>query len=193
MTPWRLPIPRAWRPAGAGVLVAAWILLLLIPIWRGMLEAGSARQALARQLREARQGIAELPQLIQREQALRDALRAIPRPLVQERVPALLDEVAAVARAQGLTVEMVRPPTTPPAKKGRQQAPSAETATEYAIIPVEILGWAGYHDVGRFLAALETAPPMYRVRTLVMEADRRSPERARVAVTVEASVAVSPL
>lgn len=147
------------------------------------------RQQALRQLREQ---AAQLPQWTQRYEALRGALQAVPRPLAQERLPALLDQLSTMAKTSGVVVEVARPAPPKALKKGADRG-AADSAADELVIPIEILGRAGYHDVGRFLERLEAARPLCRVETLTVEADRRDPAHHHVAMVVNVYLAVTSL
>lgn len=176
---------------GVAGLVGWW--LLVLPQWRGVAVVRPKVVALRQQLREAHQGIVQLTSLQTKAEGLRAALKAHPRALAQERMPVILDDIAALAKARGITVDAVRPSVVKGAAsaKGRGRAPPP-AAADHLVIPIEILGRAGYHDIGAFVDALESAEQLYQVRALSIEAERKDPERHRVTMTLAAYLAVSP-
>lgn len=191
MAPAPVPTKRTVGIALGVLGFLAWWGLILWPQWRVIADVRPKVVTLRQQLRETRDGIAQIAQWRAKEQALRTSLKAHPRSLAQERMPVILDEVAALAKARGPTVDTVRPTATKGvAAKNRAASVEAETA-EYLVIPIEILGRAGYHEVGAFLDALEHTEQLYQVQTLTIEADRKSIERHRVVMTIDAYLAVT--
>lgn len=173
-----------------GVMI--WWGIIALPQWRGLAQTGPKVSVLRRQLRETREGMAQIAQWRAKEQALRAALQAHPRTLAQERMPVILDDVAALAKAHGITVETVRPTVVKGVSSTKKRGGKVEgTTTDYLVIPIEILGRAGYHDVGAFMDALEHAGQLYQVHTLTIEAERKNPECHRVTMTVYAYLAVT--
>lgn len=193
--------PGQRRAVGAalGVLgVVAWWQLVAGPQWRAIAAVRPKVIALRRQIRDVRQGLAQLPQMKARQDALRTKLKAQPRSLVPERLPGLMDGLAQLAKAQGMMVERIRPAQVrgqTGARERKTHPPDGypadgEALMDFSVVPIEILGQAGYHEIGRFLEAVEHAEQPYRVRSLRIEGDRRNPLRHRMEVTVEALVAV---
>ncbi len=168
---------------GVGVVVLVWLVVGLGPQVRVIAALRPQVHQRQRELRQLRQQTAQLPQWTQRYEALRAELQAVPRPLVQERLPALLDQLSTLAKASGVAVEVARPAPPKALKK----------PADDLVIPIEILGRAGYHDIGRFLERLEAARPLYRVETLRLEADRRDPTHHHVAMVVDVYLAVTSL
>lgn len=99
-----------------------------------------------------------------------------------------------LAKASGMLVDTIRPadlPKTPSAKRG---APSEPSASDPAMIPIEILGRAGYHDVGRLLERLESSTKqVFLLEKLTIEADRKTPTLHRVRCVVHVHRAVTLL
>jgi len=179
----------------AAVIALLWWCFLIVPPWRAWAAAHPEARELRQKIRQVRKGMEGKEVLQGKLDALCAELKAVPRALAQEQVPALLDEIAEMAKAHAVTVEAVRPAAAKqsPRAPSKASARQKEKETEFLLVPIEILCNAGYHDVGRFLDALEGASSLYRVRTLVIEADHRSAERHSVRLVVQAYLAVVPL
>ncbi|MBI4313354.1 MAG: type 4a pilus biogenesis protein PilO [Candidatus Omnitrophica bacterium] len=184
---------RMFLAAAAGVAVLLWIWLVLFPQWRVIAEVRPKSRELKSQIEETRRGIAQMPELNKKYEDLRTSLRAHPKQLVQERLPELLDEIAALAKSNGVLVQTVRPVEARDRKEGTGKEKAETPRAESAVIAIEILGQAGYHDVGRFVDALEQSPQLFQIRRLTMTGDRRDEVHHRISMTVDAIVAVTPL
>lgn len=178
---------------GAGAAVLVWLAGVAVPQIRALAVQRPQVRQLQHDLRQVRQDAAQLPQWTQRYEVLRAQLQAVPRPLAQERLPALLDQLAVMAKAAGVTVEVVRPVPPKALKKGAVRGAAEPSMADSLVIPIEILGRAGYHDVGRFVERLEAAQPLSRVETLTVEADRRDPAHHHLAMVVNVYLAVTSL
>ena len=121
---------------GAGALVIGWVTGVILPQAAAVAALRPNVRQLQQDLRDLRRQTAELPQWTQRYEALRTELQASPRLLAQERLPALLDQLAAAAKAAGLAVEMARPagPKTP-SKSAPNRGAADGAAVGYAGIP----------------------------------------------------------
>ena len=169
-----------------------WAVLIAAPQWQAGMAVAPKVAELRRGVAETEDGLKHREQTAKKFEALRTELRACPKQLAQERLPTLMDEIAAMAKSAGVEVETIRQAEVRVAKKGSSKDAAAKPA-EHLTMPIEILGRAGYHDVGRFLDALENAQQLYRVESMTIEADRRDALRHRVAMRVSAYVAVTTL
>ena len=179
--------------AGGGLIILAWFVLVAVPQWKVIAATGPQVFELQQNVRETKQGLEHLGALSRQYEQLRAELNACPRQLVQERVPALLDELAALATANGMAVDTVRPVEVKVPKRANKKGEAEASSTEHAVIPIEILGRAGYHDLGRFVEALENAQQIYRIEAMTIDTDRRDFEHHRITVRVNAHVAVTAL
>ena len=170
-----------------------WAVLIAAPQWQAGMAVAPKVLELRRGVAETKDGLKHREQTAKKFEALRTELRACPKQLAQERLPTLMDEIAAMAKSAGVEVETVRQAEVKTPKKKGSSKEDAIKPAEHLTMPIEILGRAGYHDVGRFLDALENAQQLYRVESMTLESDRRDVLRHRVTIRISAYVAVTTL
>lgn len=181
---------------GAGAALLLWVVIVVVPQWRAIAELRPSMITLRRQIQDTRQGIAQMAQMTQRYEQLSTELRAYPKQLARERIPGILDELADLAKAAGMAVEVIRPAavkTSRAEERGARKGQGKTETADHLIIPIEILGRAGYHDLARFIDGVENAWQLCRVQSLSIDADRRDPERHQVTLAVNAHIAVTTL
>lgn len=144
-----------------------WLQFFLIPQWTSAGRLGTEQKKMRTQLDKAKRELAHLPEL----QKKIEMLSAQYTPPAggggppEEQLPNLLDAIAQSARSAQVRVVSLRPKQE---IVGSQIGPSG-----YIEIPLELVGTAGYHQIGRFLSDLEGSSHLLRVRQL----DIRSGEK----------------
>lgn len=97
----------------------------------------------------------------------------------EDQMPALLESMSDMARAASMKIVGVTPvQENAPASKGQAYKP----------IPITINARAGYHELGRFFAALENSGRFMKVADVAIRENRASPKKHDVDIVVIAYV-----
>ena len=95
-----------------------------------------------------------------------------------DEVPGMLEELSKLASDNGVRLLSLEPKavTLPEGKKNRL----------YASVPIKITALAGTHELGRFLAQLETSPTAFKVTNLKITANPLEPYRHQIDLDFQA-------
>lgn len=96
----------------------------------------------------------------------------------QERLPAFLEEIARIARAAGVEILTLRPAGKLETDPGGAAGPLE--------VPLELSAEAGYHQMGRFLDALERSELLIRIGRFSFQEKGRDIWNHRLVLQMEA-------
>jgi Tfp pilus assembly protein PilO len=167
VTPFQGKAPRQ-RQLISGFLGVAgfilWISLFFVPQQRLGRQIRSEVRRLKQQIAQTRQEFAQLPAL-EAELARWMVQYRMPTvvPPLEEQLPELLGTIAQAARSAQVRLLSIKPEG-----EMRQLTPGP---TGYLELPVQVETSAGYHQVGRFIDALENSDSLLRVEELGIRAD----------------------
>jgi len=151
-----------WLLAGLGAAIGCvlWVQLLWVPQSTRARQRADEWRKLQREVEEIRRQAAQLPQLEAARRKLTADLAGVAagQGAAEGQLPGLLERITQAARQS-----RVRIATLKPRVHLDQLKRDASGALE---VPLELVGAAGYHQLGAFLDALERSPDLIRVREL---------------------------
>ncbi len=95
-----------------------------------------------------------------------------------DEIPGMLEELSKLASDNGVRLLSLKPDevTLPAGKKNRS----------YASVPIKITALAGTHELGRFLAQLETSPTTFKVTDIKITVNPLEPRRHGIDIDLQA-------
>lgn len=141
------------------VATVIWTQFFLIPQFSTAGRLGGELKKMRSQTDKAKRELSQLPELEKKIATLAaQHSMSIVEGSAEEQLPNLLDHIALAARTAQVRVISLKP------KQEIVQAPMGPSG--YIEIPLELVGTAGYHQIGRFLAAVEGSSGLVRVKQL---------------------------
>jgi Tfp pilus assembly protein PilO len=90
-------------------------------------------------------------------------------------IPALLEGLSKEAFASGVKITSLKP----------LDMPRGKAEKDYSSLPIQMSGLAGTHELGNFLARLETGKTFFRVRDMKISANPSNERKHLVELSVE--------
>ena len=150
--------------AGLLAVVGAvlWTQFLVFPQFRTAGRLGHELKTLRVQMTRARRDLGQMA-LLEKKRTLLANPHSIPGRILppEEQLPDLLEKITQAARASHVRVTALRP---------KQDLAHMQIGSSGCLeIPLELVATAGYHQVGRFLDALERSESPVRLRELEID------------------------
>jgi Tfp pilus assembly protein PilO len=95
--------------------------------------------------------------------------------VASDAMPQLLENLSKMASESGIRITSLKP----------NESAKAETPG-FARVPIRVNAAGGGHELGRFLAKLESAGTFFKITNLKITADEAEPKRHRIEIDVEA-------
>lgn len=163
----------------AGVAIVAayfYVKLLLLPQIAGATKSFNQANALRLEVKAAENDIAKTAKLKKEIAAYQSKIESYESMLpVEQEVPKLLESLSAMAKSSNVKIVGI----TPLALK---QEESPEKI--YQEIPILISARSGYHELGRFLADLESSDRFMKVADIDIKSNRSTVKRHDVELLV---------
>lgn len=176
---------------GALAVVVGWVYVAYIigPLLR---EAGRLGQEVA----TARQQLQLLQLATANEVALRDQHRQLDETVsslrkllpAEKELPAVIEQLSDLASQAGVKIETIfpqRPTDAPKPKPPPTAKPGAATPIVYKDVLIQIDAVAGFHQLGTFLALVESSDEPMEVDSLRVTADPRGLKRPEIKLVIK--------
>ena len=124
--------------------------IIMMPQVRTFIALNPKIQALAKDIKQARDDIARKPQYEAQAAALREKMRAATSSICRkDEIPRILDNIALIASHNKIKITQIMP-----LREAQEVVLTTKDAKYYAL-PVSINARGSYHDLGRFINRLE--------------------------------------
>ena len=160
------------------------------PLWRSVRRLGGEVQQTRRQVKLIEQTIAQAAQWRQETQRLMDDVEGVQGTLpTEDELPGVIETISELAGQNGVKLQSILP-------QRMLQAPPKVAASPvpalYKDIQLQIEALGGYHQLGGFVASLESAGQPIRVRTFRLSANPREARRHNLRITVAGYFSTTP-
>jgi len=179
---------------GLGIVVIyVYVAILLTPLWRGVSSLGEQVRSSKTQLAALRQAVANEPALREQHRHLQDAVVALNRVLPsEEELPTVIEFLSGLASQTQVKIQSIFP-QRPLEPLGGQTGDKAKTPAEvmvYTEIPIQIDAQASFHQLGTFLALVESSDKPMQVSTLRISGNPKESRWHNVTLAILAYFAV---
>jgi Tfp pilus assembly protein PilO len=146
------------------------------PVFRVHNEAAPKIAPLREELRQVREDLKNKDAIHAAYDTAKDALTQRSLMFVSaDETPALLENLSALAQKTGLKITSLEP---------LDEKASAKSG--YKTVPISLKAGAGTHELGNFLAKLESGATFFRVKDLRVAANASEPKRHTIEIQMEA-------
>jgi type IV pilus assembly protein PilO len=166
--------------AVACAALAAYFTLLLRPQAASLFTTMAKVGRMKADLKKAESDVAGIDKLKASIQSYSEKMESYGALLPTEgQMPALLESLSEMARGSGMKISGLAPVQEPAA------APGSRT---YRPIPITINARAGFHELGKFLASVESSGRFMKISDISIRTNRASPRKHDVDLVVTAYV-----
>lgn len=168
------------------VVLYVYVTMILTPLWR---EGAS----LGQQVRSAKDHLADLRRAVESEAALREQHRRLQDTVVtlrgvlpsEDELPATIEFLSGLASQTQVKIQTIFPqrPLDPLGDLGTGGKTAAE-AMVYKEIPIQIDAQASFHQLGTFLALVESSERPMQVSTLRIAGNAKEPRWHNVNLSI---------
>ena len=163
---------------------------LVRPLWRSVRRLGGEVQQTRRQVTLIEQTIAQVAQWRQETQRLTNGVASVQGALpTEDELPGVIETISELADQNGVKLQSILPQRTMPAPPKVAASP---TPALYKDIPLQLEALGGYHQLGSFVASLESAAQPIRVRSFRLSANPREARRHNLRMTVAGYFSTTP-
>jgi Tfp pilus assembly protein PilO len=174
------------------VVLYVYVAMILTPLWRTTGSLGERVRSAKAELAALQQAVANEPALRQQHHRLQEAVVALNRTLPSEtELPAVIEFLSGLASQTQVKIQTIFPQRSldPLGKTGPAGQAAAE-ATVYEEIPIQIDAQASYHQLGTFLALVESSDKPMQVSSLRISSNPKEPRWHNVSLSILAYFAV---
>lgn len=162
---------------GTIALLFAYFNLLLIPQVKGLVKTASSRNRLSDELKKSESDVSRIGKLRSDIDSYSEKISRYGQLLpAEEGIPTLLESLADMARSSSMKIVSIVP------LSGRE--PGIQPGQAYRAIPIMINARAGFHELGRFMATLESSGRLMKIADIRLKENRSSPKKHDVEILV---------
>ena len=169
-----------------GVLALVFLLnhfLLLGPLLGSLNKMGAQISELNQNLQSVKSDMARIDQNRVQLEKIRSQINEVKIKIrSRQEVPLILEDISRIANQYGVKIDQLMP------MKDQKELLAKQQDVEYYALPILIQARSSYHDLGYFLAQLETDKIFYTVGNLSITASPKDTTRHMVQLTVKAVI-----
>ncbi|GEM_PF-450668 len=169
-----------------GVLALVFLLnhfLLFGPLVGSLNKMNGQISELNQNLRGVKSDMARIDQNRAQLEKIRSQINEVKiRIRSKQEVPLILDDISRISNQYGVKIDQLMP------MKDQKELLAKQQDVEYYALPILIQARSSYHDLGHFLAQLETDKIFYNVGGLSIMANPKDTARHTIQLTVKAVI-----
>jgi len=175
------------------VVLSVYVTMILKPLWREAASLGQQVRSARQQLAGLRQAVGNEPSLREQHQRLQNTVGSLRNILPsEEELPAVIEFLSGLASQTQVKIQTIFPqrPLDALGQLMDGKTPASPEATVYKEIPIQIDAQASFHQLGTFLALVESSDKPMEVATLRIASNPKDPRWHNVNLSILAYFAV---
>lgn len=173
------------------VVLYVYVTMILTPLWRGVSSLGEQVRSSNVQLAALQHAAANEPTLREQYRRFQDAVVALNRVLPSEaELPAVIEFLSGLASQTQVKIQTIFPQRPLDSLGGLGEGKAAAETAVYQEIPIQIDAQASYHQLGTFLALVESSDKPMQISTLRISGNPKEPRWHHITLAILAYFAV---
>ncbi len=170
----------------AGVLLMVFVLdyfFLLKPLLGSLNKLNTQTSELRHNIQDAKTDMARIGQNRDQLEKIRNQVNEVKVKIRSaQEVPLILEDISRIASEQGVKIDQLMP------LKDQKVLLAKQKDVEYYALPIMVQARSPYHDLGRWLAALESEKVFYGIGNLSIMTNPKDTMRQQVQITLKAAI-----